>query len=86
MSPEHGPGGEDVNQASTITAGCTMDNQIVFDVLNQAKDAAEILGKPVAYQDSLQRILEQLPPMQIGRYNQLQEWLAYFACVWPLSQ
>ena len=52
-----------------------MDNQIVFDVLNQAKDAAEILGKPVAYQDSLQRILEQLPPMQIGRYNQLQEWL-----------
>lgn len=75
MSPEHGPGGEDVNQASTITAGCTMDNQIVFDVLNQAKEAAEILGKPVAYQDSLQRMLEQLPPMQIGRYNQLQEWL-----------
>ena len=75
MSPEHGPGGEDVNQASTITAGCTMDNQIVFDVLNQAKEAAEILGKPVTYQDSLQRMLEQLPPMQIGRYNQLQEWL-----------
>lgn len=33
------------------------------------------MGKPVAYQDSLQRMLEQLPPMQIGRYNQLQEWL-----------
>ena len=75
MSPEHGPGGEDVNQASTITAGCTMDNQIVFDVLSQAREAAEILGEPVAYQDSLQRMLGQLPPMQIGKYNQLQEWL-----------
>lgn len=75
MSPEHGPGGEDVNQTSTITAGCTMDNQIVFDVLSQAREAAEILGEPVAYQDSLQRMLGQLPPMQIGKYNQLQEWL-----------
>ncbi len=75
MSPEHGPGGEDVNKASTITAGCTMDNQIVFDILSQAKDAAEVLGEPALYQDSLTRILEQLPPMQIGRYNQLQEWL-----------
>lgn len=75
MSPEHGPGGEDVNQVSTITAGCTMDNQIVFDVLSQAREAAEILGEPVAYQDSLQRMLGQLPPMQIGKYNQLQEWL-----------
>lgn len=75
MSPEHGPGGEDVNRASTITAGCTMDNQIVFDVLSQAREAAEILGEPIAYQDSLQRMLGQLPPMQIGKYNQLQEWL-----------
>lgn len=75
MSPEHGPGGEDVNQVSTITAGCTMDNQIVFDVLSQAREAAEILGEPIAYQDSLQRMLGELPPMQIGKYNQLQEWL-----------
>ena len=29
MSPEHGPSGEDTKKASTIVAGCTMDNQII---------------------------------------------------------
>lgn len=75
MSPEHGPQGENVGQVSTIVAGCTMDNQIVFDVLSNALAASRVLGMPVAYQDSLQQMLDKLPPMQIGRYNQLQEWL-----------
>lgn len=75
MSPEHGPGGEDTEQASTITAGCTMDNQIVFDVLSQALAATELLGGSRSYQDSLRQMLDRLPPMQVGKYNQLQEWL-----------
>ncbi len=75
MSPEHGPQGENTGKASTIVAGCTMDNQIVFDVLGNALEAACILGEPTAYQDSLRRMISQLPPMQIGRHNQLQEWL-----------
>lgn len=75
MSPEHGPQGENAGQVSTIVAGCTMDNQIVFDVLSNALAASRVLGMPVAYQDSLQQMLDKLPPMQIGRYNQLQEWL-----------
>lgn len=75
MSPEHGPGGEDTEQASTITAGCTMDNQIVFDVLSQALDATKALNGSLSYQDSLKQMLNHLPPMQIGKYNQLQEWL-----------
>lgn len=75
MSPEHGPQGENAGQVSTIVAGCTMDNQIVFDVLSNALAASHVLGMPVAYQDSLQQMLDKLPPMQIGRYNQLQEWL-----------
>lgn len=75
MSPEHGPGGEDTQKASTIVAGCTMDNQIVFDVLSNALEASKILNAPVAYQDSLKSMLDRLAPMQIGKYNQLQEWL-----------
>lgn len=75
MSPEHGPQGENTGNVSTIVAGCTMDNQIIFDVLNNALTASRILGKSVSYQDSLQRMIDALPPMQIGRYNQLQEWL-----------
>ena len=73
VSPEHGPEGK----GTTVTAGSTMDNQIVFDVLTQTLAAAKILGV-----DSLECIvnsydypLSNLPPMQIGRYGQLQEWL-----------
>lgn len=75
MSPEHGPKGEDTKKASTIVSGCTMDNQIIFDVLNNTLAASEILELSAAYRDSLRTLLSEMAPMQIGRYNQLQEWL-----------
>lgn len=71
VSPEHGPQGK----GTTVTAGSTMDNQIVFDVLSQVIAAAKVLG---VNNDSLSTInyaLSKLPPMQIGKYGQLQEWL-----------
>ncbi len=71
VSPEHGPMGKKTN----VTAGSTMDNQIVFDVLSQVIAAAKVLGKDEATIFSYQTALSQLPPMQIGRYGQLQEWL-----------
>lgn len=67
VSPEHGP----VGKRTTVTAGSTMDNQIVFDVLSQVTQAAKVLG----YSDDYSQYIQQLPPMQIGRYGQLQEWL-----------
>lgn len=75
MSPEHGPKGEDTKKASTIVSGCTMDNQIIFNVLSNTLAASEILELPAAYRDSLRTLLSEMAPMQIGRYNQLQEWL-----------
>ncbi len=75
VSPEHGPKGK----KTTVTAGSTMDNQIVFDVLTQAVKAAEVLGIEEKENDirivTFRNQLAQLPPMQIGRYGQLQEWL-----------
>ena len=71
VSPEHGPRGKNTN----VTAGSTMDNQIAFDVLSQTLQAAEVLGKDKAYIENLKFQLSNLPPMQIGRYGQLQEWL-----------
>ena len=71
VSPEHGPRGKNTN----VTAGSTMDNQIAFDVLSQTLLAAEALGKDSAYVDNLKFAIANLPPMQIGRYGQLQEWL-----------
>ena len=60
---------------TSITAGCTMDNQIAFDALYSTMLATEILGKDKDYAKKLSETLKQLPPMQIGRHNQLQEWL-----------
>ena len=71
VSPEHGP----VGKKTTVTAGSTMDNQIVFDVLSQTIQAARVLEKDSSYVSCLTSALQQLPPMQIGRYGQLQEWL-----------
>lgn len=73
-SPEHGPASESFDTPSTI-AGCTMDNQIAFDALANTMLANIILGGNKAYTAKLKAMIKQLPPMQIGRYNQLQEWL-----------
>ena len=71
VSPEHGPRGK----GTTVTAGSTMDNQIVFDVLSQTIKAAEVLGLDNSQLPTQLSSLQQLPPMQIGRHGQLQEWL-----------
>jgi alpha-L-fucosidase 2 len=70
LSPEHGPKGK-----SAIAAGTTMDNQIAFDALTNAIAAAKVLGVDQELSDSLSAFVKKLPPMQIGRHNQLQEWL-----------
>ena len=71
VSPEHGPSGKGTN----VTAGSTMDNQIAFDVLSQTLQAAKVLGEDENYIANLQFQISNLPPMQIGRYGQLQEWI-----------
>lgn len=71
-SPENSP---IAHQNSAMTAGSTMDNQIVFDVFSTLIKASEVLQKDSAFADSLKILRKKLPPMQIGRYNQLQEWL-----------
>ncbi len=72
VSPEHGPMGK----KSPITAGCTMDTQIVRDALSSTLQASEILGLDEAdYRAKLQETLAKLPPMKVGQYGQLQEWI-----------
>ena len=71
-SPENAP---KAHQGSALDAGVTMSNQIIFDVFSTAINAAQILNKDKSFVDTLKRIRNQLAPMHIGRYNQLQEWL-----------
>jgi alpha-L-fucosidase 2 len=71
-SPENAP---KAHGGSSLDAGTTMDNQIVFDVFSTAIRAAKALKKDSAFVDTLSRLRSRLSPMHIGQYGQLQEWL-----------
>jgi alpha-L-fucosidase 2 len=72
MSPENAPA---AHQGSSLDAGVTMTNQIVFDVFTNAINAATILNKDKAFADTLKQKRSRLAPMHVGQYGQLQEWL-----------
>lgn len=71
-SPENAPR---AHGGSSLDAGVTMTNQIVFDVFSTAIRAARILKKDEALVDTLEKMRSHLAPMQVGQYGQLQEWL-----------
>src|SRR4030095_10521833 len=71
-SPENAP---KAHGGSSLDAGTTMDNQIVFDVFSTAIRAAEILKKDGVFMDTLKKMRGLLSPMHIGQYGQLQAWL-----------
>ena len=85
-SPEHGGKG----RPTPLDAGVTMDNQIVTELYTNVLEAAkemrnekgemrngngEMRNDDSALLGLIQEQLSQLPPMQIGRWGQLQEWL-----------
>ncbi|MDI1256187.1 MAG: glycoside hydrolase family 95 protein [Flavobacterium sp.] len=72
ISPENTPQG---HQGSALSAGTTMDNQLLFDLFTKTIKTAAILKKDSEFSTQLQGITDRLPPMQIGRYGQLQEWI-----------
>ncbi|MCU7552273.1 glycoside hydrolase family 95 protein [Chitinophagaceae bacterium LB-8] len=72
MSPENAPR---AHQGSSLDAGTTMTNQIVFDIFSSTIRAGEILKKDADFIDTLRQMRKRLPPMQIGQHGQLQEWL-----------
>ncbi|HTM93276.1 MAG TPA: hypothetical protein VL095_12710, partial [Flavisolibacter sp.] len=71
-SPENTPR---EHQGSALDAGVTMTNQIVFELFSTTIRAAQILKKDAAFIDTLKQLRKRLPPMHIGQYGQLQEWL-----------
>jgi alpha-L-fucosidase 2 len=71
-SPENTP---KAHQGSALDAGVTMTNQIIFELFSSTIKAAEILKKDAAFVDTLKQMRKRLPPMHIGQYGQLQEWL-----------
>ena len=72
VSPENSPA---VHPKYSITAGATIDNQLVFDLFTETIKAAKTLGKDEDFIKVLNSKLKRLPPMQIGHLGQLMEWL-----------
>lgn len=72
-SPENVHAGSDGK--STTAAGCTMDNQLIFDLWNEVISAARILNKDEELAKHYEKRLTEMAPMQIGRWGQLQEWM-----------
>ncbi len=63
-SPEHGG----------ISKGAMMDHEIVWDLLTNYLEGAKILGINDSFSQSVQSDLNQLCPLKIGKWGQLQEW------------
>lgn len=74
-SPSNSPENTPQGKPNAITAGCAMDNQIAFDVLTNALKATQLLSEDQLYTTRLEAMIARLAPMQIGQYNQIQEWL-----------
>lgn len=78
VSPSYSPENRPVVNGKrdfTIVAGATMDNQMVNDLFRNTLEAASLIGESSAFIDSLQTVIQNLAPMQVGRWGQLQEWM-----------
>jgi len=72
ISPENAP---KAHHGSSISAGTTMDNQLLFDLFTKTIRSAKILKTDKALINKIKKTLKRLPPMQIGKWGQLQEWM-----------
>jgi len=55
--------------------GPTMDNQLIRALMDNTIAAAGILHTDEAFAAELTKVRDQLPPNQVGKYGQLQEWV-----------
>lgn len=62
-------------KSAAISLGVTMDNQLVFDLFTITQKTARLLNRDEEFVRELEEMKAKLPPMQIGQYGQLQEWI-----------
>jgi alpha-L-fucosidase 2 len=72
LSPENG---NPAARETSITAGPTMDLEILRDLFDHCHEAAEILGVDKEFAAQVAATRGRLAPLQIGAAGQLQEWL-----------
>jgi alpha-L-fucosidase 2 len=70
-------------KAQHLTYAPTMDIELIRELSENCRRAAAILGIDSEFQDKLARTEKRLPPLQIGKSGQLQEWIEDYAEVEP---
>ena len=73
LSPENPHAGS--KGEATTAAGVTLDNLLVRDLFQSVIASSQMFDQDKEFADSLSKKLALLPPMQIGRWGQLQEWM-----------
>jgi len=83
-SPENGPGGDPAwtynpdgtrNRPIGICAGSTCDIALLRELFTHFTEASALLGRDPELRESAAEKMKRLPPYQVGRLGQLQEWL-----------
>jgi len=59
----------------SLCIGATMDFELIHDVFTHLLKTSEILGLDAEQRDGWKKVLDGIPPLQIGKHGQLQEWL-----------
>jgi alpha-L-fucosidase 2 len=59
----------------SLTYATTMDIELIKELFENCARAAQILGTDTALRSELAKTEQRLPPLQIGKRGQLQEWI-----------
>lgn len=62
-------------EAVSISAGSTMDNQIIRELFTNVSEAAKLLNIDQDWIQKIEAKKERLAPTSIGKYGQVMEWL-----------
>ena len=65
-------------KSANASTGCTLDLALIHELFTNLCSAATELGVDPEFAATLSATLKRIPPYQIGRYGQLQEWSVDF--------
>ena len=64
---------------ATVSAGCTMDLEILWDLFTNCLEAIDVLHVDPELRERLVDARAKLLPLRVGKYGQIQEWWEDFA-------
>jgi len=68
----------DSGKVCSVSMGTSMDNQLIRNLFRNCITACKVLNTDGEMRQKLENDLMKLPPHQVGRFGQLQEWLYDF--------